>query len=765
MRRATTTRIRRVHVAVCCCCWILLVLLVTACVASGEARGGVGTYSRKSPMVLLHSRPRHQLIGPQAQARRVSRSSRAASAAAALVRCISSNNNEGADDSDDSNSNMQQQQPTMMMRPMLLSLRGGGSIFGLFGRQKSKQDDTDPVPEEDNDDDDEVVNELYELTAPTTGTATSDSDPATDAVEDADADAGGDDDDDQTTSYGAPSRTVEMKASSRHIFSGTSSSSFNPFKSISDFLPILQSERSQFLAMSTMMFLFIYVFTTVRDTKDSLVVSNCGAESIPFLKLYGVMPCAVLFIVTYSKLSNVLGREALFYVTLVPFFVFYVMFAYVLYPNRDAIHFLPKGVGGGAGDAAAAAAAPGPLCLIRYWSYSVYFIVSELWASAGVPLLFWQCVNDVTSLEQAKRFYPLLAVFGNVAPIVSGKVMSFLVSQQKSNDDVGFQSTLQSLATITAAMGLGIIALYNMVYDLADKRVRTEERERINKILTEAKEGDTIEVELEFNGKPPTKSKPTMRESLTELSKSWELKSMATMVICYNVCIELTEVLWKALLRRTYTNKSAYMDFMATFSQTVGWVTVFMQLIAPSIIRGLGWTGAALLVPLSMGGLAVWFFSSVAGAEEGGATLATALLIGTLQNVVSKVTKYSLFDPCKEMAYIPLGHEAKVKGKAAVEVFGARLGRSIGSASQQLLVLASRGSGIIQCAPQLGFLYCTALLFWSKAVLTLGELFDGPAKDDAEGQPSGLTGLIHVRLDSNEGEKKIVSIEAERGKY
>ena len=177
---------------------------------------------------------------------------------------------------------------------------------------------------------------------PATGTDT------VEAVEDS-----GDDHAHHGTSYGAPSRTVEMKASSRHIF-GVGGSA-NPLRSLDALLPILRSERSQFLAMSTMMFLFIYVFTTVRDTKDSLVVSHCGAESIPFLKLYGVMPCAVLFIVVYSRLSNVLGREALFYVTLVPFFVFYMMFAYVLYPNRNVIHLLPKG---GVGNDAAAALLP-----------------------------------------------------------------------------------------------------------------------------------------------------------------------------------------------------------------------------------------------------------------------------------------------------------------------------------------------------------------------------------------------------------------------
>ena len=125
---------------------------------------------------------------------------------------------------------------------------------------------------------------------------------------------------------------------------------------------------------------------TVRDTKDTLVVSNCGAEAIPFLKLYGVMPCATFFILAYSKAANTLSKNGLFYCTLIPFFIFYGIFAWILFPNREVIHFPNLGqewVGsGGAGGAA--------MKLVRYWSFSLFFIVSELWASAGVPLLFWQ---------------------------------------------------------------------------------------------------------------------------------------------------------------------------------------------------------------------------------------------------------------------------------------------------------------------------------------------------------------------------------------
>ena len=181
------------------------------------------------------------------------------------------------------------------------------------------------------------------------------------------------------TSVASPNTTASTNNSINKNKSGQSI--------LSSKFPITSSELPHFLSMSFLMFLFIYVFTTVRDTKDTLVVSNCGAEAIPFLKLYGVMPCAALFIVGYSKLSNSVGKQALFYATLVPFFVFYWVFAFVLFPRRDMIHF-PLANSQAAGEAAGAASAA--MNLLRYWSFSLYFIVSELWASAGVPLLFWQ---------------------------------------------------------------------------------------------------------------------------------------------------------------------------------------------------------------------------------------------------------------------------------------------------------------------------------------------------------------------------------------
>jgi AAA family ATP:ADP antiporter len=38
--------------------------------------------------------------------------------------------------------------------------------------------------------------------------------------------------------------------------------------------------------------------------------------------------------------------------------------------------------------------------LLRHWTFSLYYIISELWGSAGIPLLFWSFANDVVHINQ-----------------------------------------------------------------------------------------------------------------------------------------------------------------------------------------------------------------------------------------------------------------------------------------------------------------------------------------------------------------------------
>jgi AAA family ATP:ADP antiporter len=101
--------------------------------------------------------------------------------------------------------------------------------------------------------------------------------------------------------------------------------------------------------------------------------------------------------------------------------------------------------------------------------------------------------------------------------------------------------------------------------------------------------------------------------------------------------------------------------------------------------------------------------------------LYAAVLVGAAQNIFSKASKYSLFDPCKEMAYIPLEDEIKTKGKAAIDVICNPLGKSGGALIQQFMII---GLGSLAAStPYLGMILLVIVLVWLQAAGSLNGQF------------------------------------------
>jgi len=479
--------------------------------------------------------------------------------------------------------------------------------------------------------------------------------------------------------------------------------------------PIHSYELKKLLPMLLMFFCISFNYTILRDMKDSLVITagGSGAEVIPFLKFWGVLPGAVIFMLIFAKLSNKLSKSALFYACLAPFLIFFALFALVFYPAKEFIHphaladklqtLLPSGF-------------MGFIAVLRNWVFSLFYILAELWGSVVLSLLFWGFANEITKVNEAKRFYALFLTGANIALLISGPTIRYFANLPKRLSAVSgvdpWGITINKLMLVVVGLGLIIILCYWWM----NKNVLTDPRFYSPEEQTSSKK---------------SKPKLSMKESFKFLARSKYLGLLAIIVISYGVAINLIEVSWKAQLKIQYPNPNEYLAFMGGFSFVTGLVTVFTTLfLGGNIMRKFGWKTSALLTPVLLICTGITFLSLIVFKHKfppyviGGLTLQIFIVLaGAAQNIISKSCKYTFFDPTKEMAYIPLDQESKVKGKAAIDVVGARLGKSGGALLQQGLIIMC--GGLIGAAPVIimGLVFAIVTL-WTLSIKGLSPLFE-----------------------------------------
>lgn len=500
---------------------------------------------------------------------------------------------------------------------------------------------------------------------------------------------------------------------------------FSTLRSI--FFPIHRHELKKFIPMALMMLFILFNYTVLRNIKDSLVVNakGSGEEIITFLKTTGVVPCAIAFVLIYTKLANMFDRAKIFYGTVGLFIAFFGAFAFFIYPNIDFLHPDPATI------ESLQTEIPflkWPLAMWGNWSFCVFYILAELWGSAVVSLFFWQFANEISLTHEAKRFYPLFGFFGNIGLVVSGFVVSALCAKSKVIVP-GFdpwQVSLNWLMSIIVISGLIIIGLYAFVN---------------NKVVPETTRESGVE-------EKPKSKKPKLGffESFLYIFKSPHILCIAVLVIAYGMSINFIDVLWKGQVKLLVNkDNSAFTAYMGEFSTITGLIALPLMLAGGNILRKFSWTKAACIAPAVLMVTCVLFFGVIMygmGMDKAAPILTIfgtsftavqlAAGIGKWQGALTKASKYSLFDATKEMAYIPLDSELRSKGKAAVDVTGGRLGKSAGSFTIMFLTMALPHLTLPQLAPYLAAISLGIFVVWFLAIGKLGRSL----KELSEDSPS-----------------------------
>ncbi len=477
--------------------------------------------------------------------------------------------------------------------------------------------------------------------------------------------------------------------------------------------PIHNHEMKKFLPLALIMCCVIFNYTVFRNTKDTMIISTAGAAATTFLKLYFVTPSAILFFIYYAKVSSLFDDEKIFYVITIPFIVFMAIFSFVLHPfitqiqpSADTINNLNNNY----------PALKVFISIYANWLYSLFFIISELWGSVMLSLMFWGFANRVVRLGEAKRFYGLFVVLSNLALIFCGTVVSLCSSSAKkflgesATAASQWQWSLNALITVCIIVSIIMMCLFRWMH---------------TNVLNDPKYYDGAK---EAKKK---KEKPSLMQSMKLVFTSPELGLIVALVICYGVTINLIEVQWKNQIKLYFgVDKNAMNAFMGQYSAYSGAVTmVFGLFFGANIMRVFSWFKAAVFTPMVIVIFGTLFFGCIMFKEQVGAMVSgfgmtstyLAMMVGMIVVIMSKATKYCLFDPTKEMAYIPLDANLKTTGKAAVDVAGGRIGKSGGAFTQSTLLMAMGTANVIDILGIAFGVFLIGCIVWVYAVKALSK--------------------------------------------
>ncbi|GBG00278.1 hypothetical protein Rsub_13004 [Raphidocelis subcapitata] len=484
--------------------------------------------------------------------------------------------------------------------------------------------------------------------------------------------------------------------------------------------------------------------TVLQSLKDSIVVTAGGAETLPFLMSLCVLPASVGFFVLYGSLVSRLPERAVFYAAVAPLLAFYAVFAAVIYPASPALHFDAAGLLAGV-----PTGLHGLVKVVSNWTYSLFFCFAELWGSVVISVLFWSLANETVTVDEAKAVYPFMAIGANIALVAAGCFIRAV------NAALPAGSQLLGLRVLVGSVLVMSVAMFAAKAFIDSRILEPMARREEAALAAAAAGGDAAAIAAVAEAAAPKKGgkkkkdKGTFSENFAVLKSSAKIRNLALLVMGYGVAHRLFEFAWKGQLRVLHPTVQGYQSVLADVSTYTGILTLASMVLSRLVFQHLGWGVAASVTPAVMGAAGVVFFGATL---LGGGFMASALPehtaaamvgVGSIAGIVTQVfarsSKYSLFDPAKEMVYIELDKDEKRRGKAAVDLVGSQIGKSGASWITQAALL---GCGSMAAAmPFTGVVFVVVIGLWIHATLELHRQMQETERvrlAEAEGRPAAV---------------------------
>ena len=427
--------------------------------------------------------------------------------------------------------------------------------------------------------------------------------------------------------------------------------------------------------LAGMLFCNLLFYTIVRDMKDVLLVTSCGAEAIPFMKTWVNFPMSVGFLCIFNTLcNNGCSPRNVYRIMYGSIAVMYCFVGGVLFPNRLGIqpHLANDFIGA---------------TIANNWVSSLYYALSSVWGSIVISLLFWMTATRYTPANEAKTLYPLFGFVGNIALIAAGYIVKASASHAASFD--------QNMV-ILMSVAFGFASLNVVLFEVLTSKF------------------PVINASSNLNQKA---SSTTPLQGVVEMARNPFIRNMVIIISCYGSTVAMYETVWKYYMNVHFVDPSRYAAFMGTVSTVKGVTTMGMMLASSYIFNKLPLIHALAITPVTISVLGCTLFYAI----NVNAPPLTIVYLGAAVGVLAKSLKYSFFDPNKEISYMYVSKETRTKGKATIDVLSNPLGKSGSSLALQSMFTVF--GSLAQAIPCITVFYTTTCIIWLNSIRSINDTF------------------------------------------
>ncbi len=411
----------------------------------------------------------------------------------------------------------------------------------------------------------------------------------------------------------------------------------------------------KFLPAIAIQFCLAFSFIILQDLKVAVAIQHGGQKLLETVQTWAGIPMSIILVYLYIGVTNRYERRKHLGIFILPIVAYFLIYGFYFYTHPASLHINTARM------IALQTMYPGfdkLILMYGYWSTSLFYILSDVWAGFIVGVLYWQYMNDTTTIKQAKTFYPALGLF-----VSFGMVLSKTVTLTVQGSSLYANNAIQLFVSFVAFAGISAVVIHYFIC----KNVISKDKHPTN----------VQNVKLTM----------TTFKYFGHIFTSKYLGLIALSVFAFGSILHLLTI-----LHQTYSynmqelgklNPESYtmlVNKITIISTSFGFLfSVGAMILSIYLLKNHGWFKAALVTPI-MTILTAFVLMYVTYDESLSKEFSPVSygLVFVLMMMVKQIKSF-FFKPIKEMAYIPLKQEMKVKGKAFIDLFVERFAFVFGS--------------------------------------------------------------------------------------